>query len=202
MKGRESGMPEEGFWSRFFDADCLIDLMVARHIDKGDVAELGSGYGTFTIPTAQKISGIVYGFDIEADLVAHVEDKCNRLGLQNVRLVTRDFIENGTGLPDESVEHVMIYNLLHIENPVELLKEALRILKPGTIASIIHWRCDIPTPRGPSMEIRPSPEQCIAWAITAGFTRPKQVDITNCCPYHYGALLVRPDSANGRERES
>jgi hypothetical protein len=27
---------------------------------------------------------------------------------------------------------------------------------------IIHWRSDIETPRGPALEIRPSPEQCLA----------------------------------------
>ncbi len=134
MKGRESGMPDEDYWDSFFDADCLIDTLVASRVDQEDVAEFGSGYGTFTIQTAKKISGIVHGFDIEADLVALVDEKCNRLGLQNVRLETRDFVEHGTGLPDGSVAHVMIYNLLHIEHPVELLTEALRILKPGGMA--------------------------------------------------------------------
>jgi len=195
MKGRESGMPDEDYWGSFFDADCLIDTLVASRVDQGDVAEFGSGYGTFTIPTAKNISGIVHGFDIEADLVALVDEKCNRLGLQNVRLETRDFVENGTGLPEGSVAHVMIYNLLHIEHPVALLKEALRILKPGGIASVIHWRRDIPTPRGPSMEIRPSPGECQAWAEAAGFTRQEQIDISACCPYHFGILLIKPETS-------
>jgi len=195
MKGRESGMPKEDYWGSFFDAYCLIDTLVASRVDQGDVAEFGVGYGTFTIPAAQKISGIVHGFDIEADLVAFVDEKCNRLGLQNVRLVTRDFVENGTGLPDRSVAHVMIYNILHIEHPVELLKEAHRILKPGGMASVIHWRRDIPTPRGPSMEIRPNPEQCKAWAEAAGFTPQEQIDISTCCPYHFGILLIRQETS-------
>jgi len=40
----------------------------------------------------------------------------------------------------------MIYNLLHIEQPEKLLKEAGRILKPGGTVSVIHWRSDIETP--------------------------------------------------------
>lgn len=195
MKGRESGMPEEDYWDSFFDADCLIDMLVTNRFDQGDVAEFGSGYGTFTIPTAKKIPGIVYGFDIDADLVALVEKKCKRLDLQNVQLQTRDFVEHGTGLPDESVAHVMIYNILHIEHPVDLLKEAFRILRPSGMASVIHWRCDIPTPRGPSIKIRPDPDQCKIWAVTAGFMYQKQIDITASCPYHYGLLLIR--SGNG-----
>ena len=67
MKGRESGMPDEEHWDSFFDADCLIDALVANQVELGDVAEFGSGYGTFTIPAAKKIPGIVHGFDIEAE---------------------------------------------------------------------------------------------------------------------------------------
>lgn len=191
MKGRDSGMPEEEFWSRFFDVDGLIDTLVTNHVDQGDVAEFGSGYGTFTIPTAQKVSGVVHGFEIEADLVAFLDVRLKRLNLQNVRLKQRDLIENGTGLPDGSMEHVMIYNLLHIEHPVELLTEAHRILRPSGTISVIHWRRDIPTPRGPSMEIRPSPEQCITWAKAAGFARQEQIDIAAFCPYHFGIQMIK-----------
>lgn len=192
VKGRQSGMPDEDCWASFFDAGTLVDMLISSRIDQGDVAEFGSGYGTFTVPTAKVISGVLHGFDIEAELVALVDEKCNRLGLRNVRLETRDFSENGTGLPDESVAHVMIYNLLHIEHPAELLKEALRILEPGGMASVIHWRRDIPTPRGPAMEIRPSPGECQAWAEAAGFMQHERIDISTCCPYHFGLLLIKP----------
>ncbi len=192
MKGRESGMPDEAYWDSFFDADRLVEILVSPHARQGDVVEFGSGYGTFTISVAKKILGIIYGFDIENDLIALVAKKCERLGLENVRLETRDFVDHGTGLPDSSIEHVMIFNILHIEHPVVLLKEAFRILKPGATASVIHWRCDIVTPRGPSMEIRPSPEQCMAWAQAAGFTRQNKIDISACCPYHFGLLVTRP----------
>lgn len=191
MKGRDSGMPDESYWSSFFDAGGLVDLLVAGEVKQGDIAEFGTGYGTFTIPAARKTSGIVHGFDIEPELVSFVQKKCTQLGIRNVHLETRDFVLHGTGLPDGSVAHVMIYNLLHIEHPVELLKEAFRILEPGGSVSIIHWRCDIPTPRGPSMDIRPEPEQCALWGKQAGFNNTETKDISAVAPYHYGMCFYK-----------
>ncbi|MFT7461375.1 MAG: ubiquinone/menaquinone biosynthesis C-methylase UbiE [Planctomycetota bacterium] len=196
MKGRESGMPEEDHWDSFFDAECLIEKLVPLHIKCGDIAELGSGYGTFTIPAARKTSGLIHGFDIESNLVTIVQDKCKRQGITNARLEQRDFIEQGTGLPSASVEHVMIYNILHIEYPIKLLQEVFRILKPNGTASVIHWRTDIQTPRGPSMEIRPSIEQCKDWARATGFVQQEQITVSTCARYHYGLLLARPKTVN------
>jgi len=192
MKGRESGMPDEDYWNGFFDPAKVVDSLIPfADIGQGDVAEFGTGYGTFTLPVAGRVAGTVHGFDIEPDLVAFVQDKCKRLRVTNVHLAVRDFVLQGTGLPDESVAHVMIYNLLHIEDPVGLLQEAFRILAPGGSASVIHWRRDIATPRGPSMDIRPGPEDCTRWGRQAGFQQAETVDITAAAPYHYGMRLTK-----------
>ena len=63
---------------------------------------------------------------------------------------------------------------------------------PGGVVSVIHWKYDSSTPRGPSMDIRPRPEQCRAWAEAAGFIFLRDQDLSECCQYHYGMLLVRP----------
>lgn len=46
-------------------------------------------------------------------------------------------------------------------------------------------------PRGPAMEIRPKPEQCIAWGEQAGFTfqAAERIDLK---PYHYGLRFHKP----------
>jgi predicted methyltransferase len=137
-------------------------------------------------------SGVVHAFDIEPELVTRVRRRAQEFGLSNIRVEVRDFVAQGTGLPRRSIDHAMLYNLLHIEEPVRLLKEAFCILKPGGVLSIIHWRYDPTTPRGPSMGIRPRPEQCRAWAEAAGFKFVRDQDLSACCHYHYGMLLVRP----------
>ena len=92
----------------------------------------------------------------------------------------------GTGLEDESVDYAMLFNILHIDHPEILLKESYRILRPEGKLGIIHWNYDASTPRGPSMNIRPKPEQCISWATASGFSEPAQYDLK---PYHYGIVM-------------
>lgn len=194
MKGRESGMPEESYWQSFYDADCIVEKLECAKDKRASIVEFGSGYGTFTFPAARRTSGSVHAFDIEPDLIALVQQRAREAGLVNVVGQVRDFVAQGTGLPDENADHAMVYNLLHLEDPVRLLREAYRVLKPGGVVSIIHWKCDPSTPRGPSMDIRPRPEQCQAWAEAAGFLFLRNQDLAECCQYHYGLLLVRPQA--------
>lgn len=192
MKGRESGMPDKDYWQSFFDADCIVEKLECTKVGTESIAEFGSGYGTFTFPAAKRTSGILYAFDIEPNLVSMIKDQATSGGFTNICAEERDFVTEGTGLPDKSVDHVMIYNLLHIDTPVTLLKEAYRILRAGGSISIIHWKHDDSTPRGPSMDIRPRPEQCRDWAEKAGFTFVRDQDLSACCDHHYGLILRRP----------
>ena len=60
MKTRESGMPDEERWSSFFSPEeTLIKLGLTDRCC--DVVDFGCGYGTFTIPAARIVQGIVYG---------------------------------------------------------------------------------------------------------------------------------------------
>ncbi len=40
-----------------------------------------------------------------------------------------DFISKGTGLQNEEVDYVMLFNILHAEKSAAILDEAFRILK-------------------------------------------------------------------------
>jgi len=168
MKTRESGMPEEMLWQTFFRPDEMLRKLGLRP-DAGVVVEFGCGYGTFTIPAAKMVAGPVHAFDIEPDMVAATRDKAQRLGLGHIQTHLRDFIENGTGLPDASSDYAMLFQILHAKDPGRLLSEAFRVLRPGGRLAIMHWNVDPATPRGPPMEMRPTPEQCATWAHDAGF---------------------------------
>lgn len=191
MKGRESGMPDEDCWASFFGPDVAIDRLWGPSGVQGNVIELGCGYGTFTVPAARRTAGLVTALDIEPKMVEFVRQKAESFVLPNIRAEVRNFVANGTGVEDNSQAHAMIFNLLHLEQPVALLREAYRTLQDGGVLSVIHWRSDIPTPRGPSLAIRPTPEQCQAWMAEAGFRAIESVDLQSCCPFHFGLLARR-----------
>ena len=189
MKIRESGMPERDMWEKFFSPAKVLTMLGIDN-QMGDIAEFGCGYGTFTIPAAKIIKGEIHALDIEPDMIRITDEEANRNGLSNVRTVLRDFMTEGSGLPDGSVDYVMLFNILHLEKPMVLINEAKRLLREGGKLGIIHWNYDPTTPRGPSMEIRPKPEQCIQWAEKAGFINPIHYDLK---PYHYGIVLIKKE---------
>ena len=187
MKVRESGMPEEKIWKEFFDVNEIIRKMgINRKVR--DIVDFGCGYGTFTVPIARAISGKVYAIDIEQEMTRETERKTRENKLSNVETIVRDFVSNGSGLKDESVDYVMLFNILHAKEPEKLLREAYRILRSGGKLGIIHWNYDSTTPRGPPMEIRPKPEQIIDWARNSGFNHPIKYDLK---PHHYGIVMEK-----------
>lgn len=184
MKVRDSGMPDNEMWSTFFDAESIFrNLGIAD--PAGVVVDFGSGYGTFCLAAARSFErSRVIGLDIEAGLNAEVAAAARAQSLSNLEIRTRDFISQGSGLADGSVDIAMLFNILHAEDPVGLLREAERILKPGGAVAVIHWNHDPATPRGPKMEIRPRPEQTLAWAREAGLAVPDST--APVARYHYG----------------
>jgi ubiquinone/menaquinone biosynthesis C-methylase UbiE len=178
-------MPKEEEWSTFFDPEEALRLM-GLNSKVGDVADFGCGYGTFTVPAARIISGKIYAFDIEPEMIKAIERKAKALNLGNVEAILRDFVSEGSGLKDASVDYVFLFNVLHVEKPEQLLKESYRILKFGGKVGIIHWNYDAKTPRGPPMDIRPRLEQCRSWAESVGFIFEQKFDLK---PYHYGLVL-------------
>jgi ubiquinone/menaquinone biosynthesis C-methylase UbiE len=190
MKVRDSGMPDEGMWTGFFDP---AKVLATLGLDCGlqDIVEFGCGYGTFTLAAAAIASGTVHALDIEPEMISIVRQKCRDAEVRNVVATLRDFVATGSGLAGNSMDAALLFNILHHEEPVALMREAFRVLKPNGMLAVIHWNYDHTTPRGPALEIRPRPEQCIEWGKEAGF-RFKEQNRFDLPPYHYGLLFRKP----------
>ena len=178
MKIRDSGMPSEDYWETLFDVPLILSRL---GIDQcRDVAELGCGYGTFSIPIAHAISGTLYTFDVEPEMIARTKER--GAGLPIV-CEQRDIVANGFGV---NVDAALLFNILHCKEPVGLLRQAAKSLRVGGRVLVIHWNHG-ETPRGPSLDIRPKPEQLVEWAAEAGLhTEGGTIDLP---PWHYGLIF-------------
>ena len=165
-------MPEEAYWESLFDVPLILSRLGVTKYE--DVAELGCGYGTFTVPIARIIRGKVYAYDIDPDMLARTRE---RAGSLPIVCENRDVLESGFGI---QVDAILLFNILHCEQPKRLLRHAADAAKD---VLVIHWQHGA-TPRGPSLDIRPRPERIVEWAEAAGLRLSDgPIDLP---PWHYG----------------
>lgn len=195
MKVRESGMPEEAYWETLFDVPLILDRL-GVDVRLGNVVEFGCGYGTFTIPVAKRISETLTTFDIDSTMVERTRERAAAAGAYNILYVVRDVFADGFGGEAGSKDACLLFNILHCEEPVKLLAEGARVVRPGGAVLVIHWRCDPATPRGPSMDIRPTPERIVEWAEQTGLLE-REGRMIDLAPWHYGFRLRRSAGRTG-----
>jgi SAM-dependent methyltransferase len=191
MKLRESGMPEEAYWETLLDVPLILDRLGVDNTLR-NVVELGCGYGTFTLPVARRISGVLETVDIEPNMIERTRRRAREAGLSNIVCEQRDVTMYGFGGVPGSRDACLLFNILHCEEPVRLLTEAARAVRPGGWVLVIHWRYDPATPRGPALDIRPRPEQIIQWAAQTGLLEPSG-PVLDLPPWHYGLRLKRKE---------
>ena len=182
-------MPSVEQWEQYFDPAGILQALGCGNV-RGDLVEFGCGYGTFTLAAATRVSGVVYALDLDPTMVECTAARAAAASARNITVQQRDFVADGCGRPDSSASFVMLFNILHIEDPVSLLREAWRVLRLGGSAGVIHWRSDPDTPRGPPMDIRPSSQACRAWGEKAGLTWKSCPPLPGS-PWHWGLRLER-----------
>ncbi len=191
MKYRESGMPEEELWNTFFQPETWLHKMA---VDKSTrtFVDVGCGYGTFLIPAAQLVRDTAIGIDIDAQMIERCREKASELNIFNLELIKGELSNVKTigslQAYQGTIDYIALFNILHCEEPMELLAFAYRQLEVRGRIGVIHWKNEN-TPRGPSMEIRPEPKSVIDWAQRSGFILERKVDLN---PYHYGLIFFKP----------
>jgi SAM-dependent methyltransferase len=188
MKVIDSGMPEETYWNSLFDISRIVGWLDLKKV-ADPIVEVGSGYGTFTVPIAKEPNVTVYSYDIDPEMLTAARNNAQKAGVPNVEFFLRDVLEEGTGLSAASCGMVLLFNILHFSERRIMLQEASRILKPSGIVAIVHWRKDIETPRGPSNETRPDIETVLN--SVDGLNLLFNGDSRIFEPYHWGIKLVK-----------
>ena len=190
MRIRESGMPTVDVWQRFFKPKAILLALGLSEVCEHAV-EFGCGYGTFTVPAAKLINGKLTALEIDPEMISHTQKEAARANLDNIFCIEADFSSASFLLDKQCADFVMLFNILHGENPSELLSEAYELLVPGGSCGVIHWNYDPDTPRGPPMAIRPKPEILASLAEAIGFSTGAEIDLP---PYHYGFRLRKEPS--------
>lgn len=185
MKTRESGMPDQGRWDSFFDPASIFDALRLDQIE-GPIIDIGCGYGTFTLVAAERTRHPVIAIDIEPEMVASTATAARKAGFGHVDCRCVDITDGSLGIASGSAALVLLFNILHCEDPLSLLGSALNALRPGGRVAAIHWRSDVPTPRGPDLSIRPRPESIRSWMVQTGFTMVVEPVILP--PFHFGLV--------------
>ncbi len=99
------------------------------------VLDYGCGSGSYIIPTAELVckSGKIYALDIKPLATQMVKNITAKNQLTNVETINSDC---PTGLPDSSVDAVLLYDTFHhLSDPDRVLEELARVLKPEGILS-------------------------------------------------------------------
>ncbi len=99
------------------------------------VLDYGCGPGAYVTAAAELVgeSGKIYALDIHPLAIQKVRKIASKKQLANVETVLSDC---ETGLPDDSVDVALLYDIFHVlSNPDGVLAELQRVLKPNGILS-------------------------------------------------------------------
>jgi len=105
-------------------------------VKPGDVVlDYGCGIGFSTLAAAKIVGnqGKVYALDVNPLAIKAVKTKAKKKRLENVETILSGL---DTGLSNESIDVILLYNVLPmVKNPPALIQELYRVLKPaGTLA--------------------------------------------------------------------
>jgi len=102
------------------------------NIEEGQkILDYVCGIGSYTFPTANLVGdkGKIYALDKQPSAIERVEEKAKMGRFGNIDTILSD---GDTGLPDESVDVILVYGVLpEIKSKEPLLKELYRVLKPN-----------------------------------------------------------------------
>lgn len=136
-----------------------VKLLEVGGIQEGFVvADLGCGTsGHFVFPAAHLVGpkGKVYAVDVQKSVLSAVTSRERLEGLDNVEAVWADLERPGTlKILEGSVDLVLLLNILALVNDkAAVVREALRIAKPGGTLVVSDWKTTA-APLGPPVERR------------------------------------------------
>jgi ubiquinone/menaquinone biosynthesis C-methylase UbiE len=182
--------------SKMQGANVLLDfdiiLSKSGLIENMKVADLGCGTtGHFVFPAARMIGekGKVYAVDIMKPVLESINRRARQENLLNVKTVWSNLEKfNATEIESSSLDVALLINTLYQSHKrVEILREALRMLKRGGVLTIVDWK-RVKVPFGPPIEERVEKQSLINASGKLGIRMEKEFFVG---PYHYGLIFTK-----------
>ncbi|MGA1047213.1 MAG: class I SAM-dependent methyltransferase [Minisyncoccia bacterium] len=152
------------------------------------IADFGSGAGDFSIAIAEVVSnnGKVYAIDVLESAHQSLRSRYKIKGITNIELILANIeCDSGSNLPQESVDLVMIHNIMfQVSNKKKLIQEAYRVLKDTGKLAMIEW--SMSSPIGPPQNLRLPERELISLIQNNGFEVDYRVEAGK---YHYGYIF-------------
>lgn len=171
--------PDREAWQK---PDKVMDVL---HIAEGTtVADIGAGGGWFTMRLARRVgpNGRVYAVDVQRLMIEAISRRIQREGLSGIVVPVLGEDTDPKLPPNARPDAVLLVEAIpEMEDPVLMLKNIARTLKPQGRIGIIDYRAGDGGP-GPDAAERVPPSLVIAHAATAGL---KLVEEHTFLPYQY-----------------
>lgn len=167
--------PKRDEWQK---PDYVLSVLDLRARDT--VADIGSATGYFPVRFARACpDGMVFGMDIEADMVRYLNDRAAREGLTNLKSI--QCTSSDLMLPHQ-VDVLFTCNTNHhIPDRVAYFRRSRSLLRPGGRLVNVDWNTN-PRPIGPPPEHSLPADAAIGEMKEAGFKLIKRDDTL---PYQY-----------------
>ncbi len=162
------------------------------HAESGmRIADFGSGNGFFTFPLAEIVGsgGRVIALDIQKESLEYIRRQAKLENLTNIDTIWANLeLPHGSQLDDNSCDGVIIANILfQAEDKQALIREAMRVLRPGGRLIILEWDDSDPPP-GPPEDLRIPKRTVREYCEGMGMTLVEELDAGN---HHYGFLFKK-----------
>ena len=183
-------MPTAGWWEALWPDPAGVLTAVGLR-SGSDVIDLCSGDGWFTLQIA-KVARHVSAIDIDPTLLEVARHRLVESGVTNCEFIAGDAydIAKLAGAAD----FVFMANAFHgVPDRARFARAVGAALKSNSRFAIVNWhkrpRDETPIlgePRGPTTELRMSPEDTIKSVEAGGLKFSKMVELP---PYHYGVVF-------------
>jgi len=172
--------------------DASFILGKAQITEDIKVADLGCGAsGHFIFPAAKMVGkrGVVYAVDILKTVLEEINKRVKQENIENIKTVWSDLeIFKATKIESGSLDVALLINTLYQSHKrVEILREAIRMLKKGAKLLVVEWK-NVSSPFGPPPEERVKPDLLKIGAKKLGLEIEDEFEAGQ---YHFGILFVK-----------